>query len=189
VALTGPSGIGKTTTLDVIAGLFHPTRARIEVKGVALTDTQNHIAIPAHERKIGYVPQDSRLFPLHNVEENLRFGRPDEKAHLPFEEIVEQLGVAHLLHRKPDQLSGGEKQRVALGRSIFSEPNLLLCDEPFSALDDAGREALMKTLDQVSASLNLPMLIVTHRVDDAKDLTQSVLKLEGEKTIPATVIR
>jgi len=188
MALTGPSGIGKTTTLDIIAGLFHPGQARIEINGRILTDTQKKIALPAHERKIGYVPQDSLLFPQHTVKENLLFGRPHVDAHLVFEDIVESLGVVHLLHRKPDQLSGGERQRVALGRSVLSEPNLLLCDEPFSALDDDARESLTRTLADISTTLNLPMLIVTHRLDDAKELAQTVLRMEGEKKITAREI-
>jgi molybdate transport system ATP-binding protein len=188
VALTGPSGIGKTTTLDIVAGLLHPAQARIEVNGLILTDTEKKISLPAHERNIGYVPQDSLLFPLHTVKENLLFGRPDVGAHLAFEDIVERLGVTHLLHRKPQQLSGGERQRVALGRSVLSEPNLLLCDEPFSALDDDARESLMSTLEDIASTLNLPMLIVTHRLDDAKQLAQKVLKMEGEKKITAREI-
>lgn len=177
VALVGPSGAGKTTVLNAIAGLVTPQSGRIEVDGRVLFDSARGINLPAHHRRVGYVFQDARLFPHMDVRRNLRYGRHGGRgdAHrFELEAVVELLGIGALLDRRTANLSGGEAQRVAIGRALLSQPEILLFDEPLSALDEARREELIPWLQRVRDEVRLPMLYVSHRAEEVRRLASAV---------------
>lgn len=180
VALSGPSGAGKTSVLHAIAGLVRPLSGHIEVDGVCLFDGGRRIDLPPHRRRVGYVFQDTRLFPHLDVRRNLEYGR--HASHTPtrfgFNDVVELLGIAHLLARRPANLSGGEAQRVAMGRALLSQPALLLLDEPLSMLDQARREELIPYLQRVRDEIELPMLYVSHSDTEIARLTDAVHRLD-----------
>src|SRR4051812_9662482 len=142
VGLFGRSGCGKSTTIDLIAGLLEPDAGHVRLDGTTLVDTAAAVSVSAHRRRIGYVFQDARLFPHQTVTGNLRYGlkrAKDVEQRIGFDDVVALLGLGTLLERRPHQLSGGERQRVALGRALLSQPRLLLLDEPLAALDAARR--------------------------------------------------
>lgn len=174
LALTGPSGAGKTSVLNAIAGLVRPHSGRIEIDGRVLFDSAARIDVPAHRRRVGYVFQDARLFPHLDVLRNLRYGRHHNAATFELDHVVELLGIGALLQRRPANLSGGEAQRVAIGRALLSQPALLLFDEPLSALDEARREELIPWLQRVRDEVRLPMLYVSHTSDDVRRLAEVV---------------
>ena len=177
VALTGPSGAGKTTVLNAIAGLVKPRAGRIEVDGRVLFDSARGIDLPAHRRRVGYVFQDARLFPHLDVRGNLLYGRHAAAAAGPrfeLEAVVALLGIEALLQRRTANLSGGEAQRVAIGRALLSQPAILLFDEPLSALDQARREELIPWLQRVRDEVRLPMLYVSHHPDEVRRLADAV---------------
>ncbi len=180
VALTGPSGAGKTSVLNAIAGLLRPRAGRIVVDDRVLFDDARRIDLPAHRRRIGYVFQDARLFPHLDVRRNLGYGRHArrEVQAFAFDQVVELLGIAPLLARRPANLSGGEAQRVAIGRALLSQPALLLLDEPLSALDQARREELIPYLQRVRDDLAIPMLYVSHTLDDVRRIADEVHVLD-----------
>lgn len=180
VALVGPSGAGKTSVLNAIAGLVRPQAGRIAVEGRVLFDAAARVDVPAHKRRIGYVFQDARLFPHLDVAANLRYGRHGggEQARFAFDDIVALLGIGALLERRPRHLSGGEAQRVAIGRALLSQPALLLFDEPLSALDTARREELIPYLQRVRDELGLPMLYVSHREEEVRRIAEAVHVLD-----------
>jgi molybdate transport system ATP-binding protein len=183
-ALFGPSGAGKTSIVNAIAGLIQPREGRIVVEGCVLLDTASNIDVPAHKRRIACVFQDARLFPHMDVETNLLFGwRRAENPVEPQEikRISTMLGLDHLLERKPAKLSGGEKSRVALGRALLSSPSLLLLDEPLAALDEARKNEILPYLERLRAEV--PMLYVSHAVDEVLRLANNVVLLrEGRAT-------
>ena len=177
VALVGPSGAGKTTVLNAIAGLVAPRSGRIEVDGRTLFDSARGINLPAHRRRVGYVFQDARLFPHMDVRRNLLYGRHaarDQARTFELDSVVELLGIGALLDRRTANLSGGEAQRVAIGRALLSQPEILLFDEPLSALDEARREELIPWLLRVRDEIRLPMLYVSHRADEVRRLASAV---------------
>jgi molybdate transport system ATP-binding protein len=162
-ALVGPSGSGKTTTLHLIAGLLAPAPGRIVLRGNSLVDTRLGVRVAPHRRRIGLVFQEYRLFPHLTVEGNLRYGyqrRPG--ARIDLGHLIEVLELGSLLGRSPATLSGGQKQRVALGRALASDPELLLLDEPVSALDNALKASVLQYLLRIRAEYPLPTLLVTH---------------------------
>lgn len=185
VALTGHSGAGKTSVLNAIAGLATPAHGRIEIGGRVLFDSEAKVDVPAHLRQVGYVFQDARLFPHLRVRDNLRYGRrrpADRDAvpampHFAFDDVVGLLGIAPLLNRRPANLSGGEAQRVAIGRALLSQPRLLLLDEPLSSLDRARREELIPYLQRLRDETPLPMVYVSHSLDEVRRLTATVHEL------------
>ena len=180
-ALFGPSGAGKTSIVNAIAGLLKPREGRIAVGDDVLLDTETRIFVPPRERRIGYLFQDSRLFPHMDVETNLRFGwrRAAERAsEAEFARIVSLLGLGNLLARRPRNLSGGEKGRVALGRALLSSPRLLLLDEPLAALDAARRNEIMPYLERLRDEAALPMLYVSHSLDEVARLAGNVIVLK-----------
>lgn len=185
VALTGHSGAGKTSVLNAIAGLSTPAHGRIEIGRRVLFDSQAGIHVPAHRRDVGYVFQDARLFPHMRVRDNLRYGSrraamPDAVTAMPrfsFDDVVALLGIAPLLQRRPANLSGGEAQRVAIGRALLSQPRLLLLDEPLSSLDRARREELIPYLQRLRDETPLPMVYVSHSIDEVRRLTATVHEL------------
>jgi molybdate transport system ATP-binding protein len=178
-ALFGPSGAGKTTLVNAIAGIFRPREGRIAADGHVLLDTANGIFVPPRVRHIGYVFQDSRLFPHMSVENNLRFGwrraaaSPDEFAH-----VLDLLGLEPLLARRPAKLSGGEKSRVALGRALLASPQLLLLDEPLAALDAQRKSDILPYLEKLRDEAKLPMIYVTHSLDEVMRLADDLILLK-----------
>ncbi len=180
VALTGPSGAGKTTVLNAIAGLVTPRSGRIEIDGRVLFDRARGIDLPTYRRRIGYVFQESRLFPHLDVRRNLLYGRHGHGAEdrFGFDAVVELLGIGELLPRRTRNLSGGEAQRVAIGRALLSQPAILLFDEPLSALDQARREELIPYLQRVRDEIRLPMLYVSHHADEVKRLAEAIHPLD-----------
>lgn len=182
VALTGHSGAGKTSVLNAIAGLVKPVEGRIEIDRRVLFDGATGIDLPAHERHIGYVFQDARLFPHMDVRRNLVYGAArsagDVANGLAFDDIVQLLGIGALLRRRPENLSGGEAQRVAIGRALLSRPRILLLDEPLSSLDRARREELIPYLQRVRDEIRLPMVYVSHSLDEVHRLTDAVHQMD-----------
>jgi molybdate transport system ATP-binding protein len=165
-ALLGPSGAGKTRTLDIVAGLLVPDEGIVDIDGDVLTDTARHVIVPPHRRRVGYVFQDSRLFPHLTVRQNLEYGRWFARHRGPsvvtLETLVTLLDLGRLLGRHPAKLSGGERRRVALGRALLSNPRLLLLDEPLGSLELSRRQEVLPYLDTLIAELRLPMIYVTH---------------------------
>lgn len=178
-ALFGPSGAGKTTVLNAIAGLLTPQSGRIEIDGRCLFDSAANINVPVHRRRVGYVFQDARLFPHLDVHHNLLYGRHGHPSARGFEmdDVVELLGIGALLSRRTRNLSGGEAQRVALGRALLSQPSLLLMDEPLSALDQARREELIPYLQRVRDHTRLPIVYVSHHADEVRRIADVVHEL------------
>jgi molybdate transport system ATP-binding protein len=179
-ALFGRSGAGKTSVLDAVAGLLKPERGRIAVLDMLLFDSEAGVDIPPERRACGYVFQDARLFPHLDVAANLTFGRdlaPQERRWMAAEEAVEFLGIGHLLARMPRSLSGGEAQRVAIGRALLSGPSFLLMDEPLSSLDEDRREEIMRVIERVRDELRLPILYVSHDRAEVERLADQVVPL------------
>jgi molybdate transport system ATP-binding protein len=177
-ALFGPSGAGKTTILDAIAGLRTPRRGSIVIDDRVLFSTEAGINLPAHRRHIGYVPQDVALFPHMNVRRNLLYGRhpglsPD------LELVVGMLEIAPLLGRRVTDLSGGERQRVAVGRALMSGPSLLLLDEPLAAVDVPLRRRILPYLLRVRDELRIPIVYVSHDRAEAEELADVVVTIEN----------
>jgi molybdate transport system ATP-binding protein len=183
-ALFGPSGAGKTSLINMIAGLMKPDRGRIEVDGETLDDTARRIHVPAHRRRIGYVFQDARLFPHLSVAQNLDYGR--RMNGLPLD-AAEQTRIAQLLdlealrERRPGKLSGGEKQRVALGRALLSRPRLLLLDEPLGSLDEERKAEILPYLLRLRDQAGVPMVYVSHDADEVRRLATQVIRLQAGK--------
>ncbi|GHG95254.1 molybdenum ABC transporter ATP-binding protein [Comamonas sp. JC664] len=177
VAVMGRSGSGKTSLLEVLAGLRRGARGRVAVAGHVLLDSEARRDVPPEQRRMGYVPQDALLFPHLTAAQNVRFGaRPGRASRV--DEAVEILELAPLLHRYPATLSGGEKQRVALARALATDPALLLLDEPLAALDVALKERVLPYLLRVRDEARVPMLYVTHQLGEARVLAQEALLLE-----------
>jgi molybdate transport system ATP-binding protein len=184
VAFFGPSGSGKTSTLNMIAGLLSPDSGRIAIDGLVLFDTDERISIPTHKRKIAYVFQEHRLFPHLNVRKNLSYGRWMNGLHFDAKEdarIVGMLGIGHLLSRRPHGLSGGEKQRVAIGRALLSQPRLLLLDEPMASLDEKRKQELMPFLERLRDEAGVPFVYVSHVESEVRRLAKTVIHFADGK--------
>lgn len=183
LALFGRSGCGKTTLVNVIAGLIKADSSYIQIDGVVLEDSDSRVYVDAERRQIGYVFQDARLFPHLSIVENLSYGLRRAKMQPPrmtFSSVIALLGLEHLLDRRPHQLSGGERQRVALGRALLSQPRVLLLDEPLASLDAARREEVLPYLERLRDDLSIPMIYVSHQFDEVLRLaTHVVLMAEG----------
>jgi molybdate transport system ATP-binding protein len=184
--LFGASGSGKTSLVNMIAGLLRPDRGTISLDGEVLDDTTTAIHLPAWRRRIGYVFQDARLFPHLDVAHNLDYGRrmnrlDDDPAQRG--RVTELLDIGHLLDRRPGKLSGGERQRVALGRALLSKPRLLLLDEPLGALDEGRRAEILPYLVRLRDEARIPMVYVSHDPAELRQLaTQIVLLKDGRVT-------
>lgn len=176
IALSGHSGAGKTSVLHAIAGLVKPVSGHIRIDGRSLYDSEAGIDLPVHLRRVGYVFQDARLFPHLDVRANLQYGsHASTHGGAPgFGQVIELLGIAPLLQRRTANLSGGETQRVALGRALLSQPALLLLDEPLSMLDQSRREELIPYLQRVRDETTLPIVYVSHSAEEVKRLTDAV---------------
>ncbi|TBR12273.1 MAG: ATP-binding cassette domain-containing protein [Lysobacter sp.] len=183
IAIVGASGAGKTSLLHAIAGLLRPLDGTIRVGGLVLYDGARHVDVPVHRRRAGYVFQDGRLFPHCGVRGNLLYGarfapRVPPPRTFAFDEVVELLGLRLLLTRSTQALSGGEVQRIALGRALLSQPRLLLLDEPLSMLDFDRREELLPFLQRVRDECGLPMVYVSHVLDEVRRLADEVHVLQ-----------
>ncbi len=181
-ALFGPSGSGKTSVVNAVAGLLRPDAAHIVADGETLADTQNGVWIPAHRRQIGYVFQEPRLFPHMSVRQNLtyaqRFGGRSGRPGASFEAVVDMLGVEPLLQRQPSLLSGGEKQRVAIGRALLSHPRLLLMDEPLASLDEARKQEILPFIERLRDEALAPIIYVSHSHAEVRRLADSVVVMD-----------
>jgi molybdate transport system ATP-binding protein len=192
-ALFGPSGSGKTTIVGAIGGLVRFNHGRIVVQGQVLVDTKANVFVPKHKRRIGYVFQEGRLFPHLNVRQNLLFGRwftPRHDRKTSFDHIVDLLGIGHLLERRPSTLSGGEKQRVAIGRALLADPQLLLMDEPLASLDEARKAEIYPYIERLRDEGEVPIVLVSHSVAEIARLATSIVVLsEGQVTASGPVLR
>jgi molybdate transport system ATP-binding protein len=180
--LFGPSGAGKTSIINMIAGLFKPDRGRIVLEDEVLFDSAARIDVPAWRRRVGYVFQEGRLFPHMSVKRNLTYGRwmgghPDDPD--AFARAVDLLDIGHLLDRRPGKLSGGERQRVAVGRALLTRPRLLLLDEPLASLDAARKSDILPYLERLRDERSVPMIYVSHDAPEVKRIATRVVRLEG----------
>lgn len=185
-ALFGPSGSGKTTIINAIAGLLRPDRGRITIHDRAVFDSMKRINLAPRRRRVGYVFQDARLFPHLSVAANLFYGhkrcdRPMNKA--ACDDVIAMLGIGNLLSRRPNLLSGGEKQRVSLGRALLGNPEILLLDEPLSALDQGRKNEIIPYLENLRDTRQLPILYVSHAIDEVARLADHMVVMEGGKTL------
>ena len=187
-ALFGRSGAGKTTLVNLLAGLTRPDSGRIVVDGETLLDTTRRIDVPAHRRRIGYVFQEGRLFPHMSVRSNPLYGRrmlARGQRWGSLESTVDLLGIGHLLGRRPAGLSGGEKQRVALGRALLASPRLLLLDEPLAALDEARKADLLPYIERLRDEMRLPIVYVSHSLEEVARIADTMVVLAGGKAVAA----
>lgn len=189
-AVVGPSGAGKTALLESIAGL-RPARGRVVVAGTVLQETARGFLLPPERRRLGYVPQEGALFPHLSVRRNLLFGRPRdaEGDRGGLGAVVEALDLEPLLARYPRHLSGGERRRVALGRALLARPRLLLLDEPTAGLDPERSRRALAQVRSVQRELGVPLLVVTHRPEEAAALAEEVLVLEEGRVSDAGAVR
>jgi molybdate transport system ATP-binding protein len=185
-ALFGRSGSGKTTLVNIIAGLLRPERGQVVVDGTVLFDGEAGIDVPSHKRRIGYVFQEARLFPHLTVKHNLLYGRwftPKDARHVSLDEVVDLLGLKDLLERGTAQLSGGEKQRVAIGRALLCSPRLLLMDEPLASLDDARKSELLPFIERLRDDARVPIVYVSHAVPEVVRLATTLVLLSDGRVV------
>ncbi len=178
VSLFGPSGAGKTTILDAIAGLRNPSGGRIEIAGHVLFDDRRGINLPPQSRRVGYVPQDAALFPHMSVLRNVMYGTARGSS-MPREGVIQLLEIESLIGRGVDGLSGGERQRVAIARALMSGPNVLLLDEPLAAVDVKRRERILRYIQQVRDELQVPIVYVSHAAAEVQRMADRVIDLDG----------
>ena len=187
-ALFGRSGAGKTSLVNAIAGLIRPEHGRILLDDITLTDTERGVFVPARRRRIGYVFQEGRLFPHLSVKQNLLYGRrfarepsrPGEVEH-----VVELLGIGDLLTRRPANLSGGEKQRVAIGRALLAHPRLLVMDEPLASLDEARKAEILPYIERLRDETRVPIVYVSHQVAEVARLATTLVVLSEGRVAAA----
>ena len=187
LGLFGPSGSGKTSLLEAIAGIRTPDEGEIRVGDRRLFSSKDRINVPARDRHIGYVPQDALLFPHMNVTENIRYGehgagrRP--KPHRDFDALIAILDLEPLLDRRVQNLSGGEKQRVAMARALMTHPSILLLDEPLAAVDRERRELILPYVLRIRKGMHVPLIYVTHDASELKAIADRVLHLQGGRVV------
>ena len=187
-ALFGPSGSGKTSIVNMVAGLVSPDSGHIRINDHCLFDAEKKINLAPEKRRIGYVFQDGRLFPHLSVKSNLVYGMnlvPRSQRFVAFDAVVELLGISHLLDRRPSKLSGGEKQRVAIGRGLLTSPAMLLMDEPLASLDQDRKQEVMPFIIRMCREFSLPILYVSHSRDEITQLASKVILLKLGRTVAA----
>ncbi len=179
IVLTGPSGAGKTTTLNCISGLDHPDSGEILLNDRQLFQ-ENRKSLPVQKRNIGYVFQDYALFPHMTIRRNIKYGMKDNRL---VNTLVNVVGIDHILESYPAEISGGEKQRVALVRALATKPEALLLDEPFSSLDDKTKVECQNELLRLHAMWKIPIIMVTHDIQEAEKLGDRILRIEQGRII------
>ncbi len=186
-SLFGRSGAGKSTIIHMVAGTVTPDRGVIRVGDAVFFDKARGTDMPMEQRRVGYVFQDARLFPHMKVETNLRYGerRAGSDRRIGFDAVVGMLGIGHLLARRPHTLSGGERQRVAIGRALLSQPRLLLMDEPLAALDEQRKAEILPYLERLRDELHLPILYVSHSLEEVLRLSDTVAAMIDGRVIAA----
>ncbi len=192
LALCGPSGAGKTSLLDIIAGLRRPRAGRIAVDEAVFLDSARGIDVPTRLRRIGYVFQEARLFPHLSVAHNLTYGARFASrgpSLVAFAEVVALLGLEPLLARGPARLSGGEKQRVAIGHALLSNPRVLLMDEPLNAIDDARRHDILSLIETLRDAFAIPIIFVSHRVSEVERLASDIVAIEAGRLVEMRATR
>jgi molybdate transport system ATP-binding protein len=191
LALFGRSGSGKSVTLNLISGITRPDRGTVVLDGRVLVDTQKRIFVPKHQRRVGLVFQDAQLFPHFSVRRNLLFGRwfaPAFDHAITFEHVVETLGIGHLLERRPARLSGGEKQRVAIGRALLAAPRILLLDEPLASLDEERKQEILPLIERLRDEFKVPIVYVSHAIDEVARLANRVVVLQNGHIIASGAV-
>ena len=186
LALFGPSGAGKTSIVNMMAGLMSPDRGRVVIGDRDLFDSARKINTPPHRRRIGYIFQDARLFPHLSVKSNLNYGRklvPKEERYIRVADVVEVLGIGHLLDRRPHNLSGGEKQRTAIGRALLTSPRLLMMDEPLTSLDESRKAGILALIAEIPARFGVPVLYVSHSLEELQALSAQVVQVESGRAV------
>jgi len=179
LGLFGPSGSGKTTLLESIAGIRTPDAGEIRVADRLLFSSAQRLNVPPQGRRIGYVPQDVLLFPNMSVEGNILYGRGARESQETFASLMEILELQALLKRGVDRLSGGEKQRVAIARALMTRPAILLLDEPLAAVDRERRERILPYVLRIRREMHVPLIYVTHDVDEMRAIADRVLRLDA----------
>ncbi|MFM2480298.1 ATP-binding cassette domain-containing protein [Celerinatantimonas sp. YJH-8] len=187
-AIYGHSGAGKTSIINMLAGLLKPDLGSIVMQQRTLFDSEKRINLPPEQRQIGYIFQDKRLFNFMSVKRNLLFSGKTSYHSPQFNNIVELLGLSKLLNRAPGSLSGGEAQRVAIGRALLSNPKLLLLDEPMSFLDAQRKQELMAHLERIPQLLNVSLILVTHAADEIERLASQIYLIENGKVSPSETL-
>jgi molybdate transport system ATP-binding protein len=185
-ALFGRSGAGKTTIVNAVAGLVKPDRGKVTVNGDILFDSGQGLWLPPHNRRLGYIFQEDRLFPHLTVRQNLLYGRwfaPKNAANADYDHVVDMLGIGHLLARRPAMLSGGEKQRVAIGRALLSAPQMILADEPLASLDENRKAEILPYFERIRDEARLPVLYVSHSISEVARLATTVIVIDQGKTV------
>lgn len=191
-ALFGRSGAGKSSIVNMIAGLLKPARGRIEIDGRVLFDSEAGIDVPVHERRIGYVFQEGRLFPHLTVRRNLLYGHvlvPDAQLGPTLARIADLLGLQDLLERRPGDLSGGEKQRVAIGRALLTAPRVLLMDEPLASLDHFRKGEIMRYVERLRDEVGVPIIYVSHSIEEVTRLAEVMVVLSEGRVVASGAVR
>lgn len=190
-SLFGRSGSGKTTIIQIVAGSLRPDAGVVRVGGETFVDTAAGISLPIEKRRVGYVFQDARLFPHLSVTGNLRYGERRARGEkvIGFDAVVEMLGIAGLLGRRPHTLSGGEKQRVAIGRALLAQPRLLLMDEPLASLDEQRKAEILPYIERLREELRLPVLYVSHAIEEVLQLSDMMVAVRDGRVVAAGPLR
>jgi len=185
-ALFGRSGAGKTSVVNMVAGLVRPDRGRVIVNGQTYFDSQSRIDIQPEKRRFGYIFQDGRLFPHLSVKSNLTYGlrlTSHSERYVKFDQVVELLGIEHLLNRRPARLSGGEKQRVAIGRALLTSPHLMLMDEPLASLDEERKAEVLPFIAKLPRAFSVPILYVSHSMDEILNLADNLVIMDSGRAV------
>jgi molybdate transport system ATP-binding protein len=190
-ALFGPSGAGKTSIVNMVAGLTKPDRGNIRINGITVFDSDKGIDLRPEKRRIGYVFQDGRLFPHLSVRSNLKYGMkliPSSQRFVDFDQVVDMLGIEHLLERRPAKLSGGEKQRVAIGRALLTNPLMLLLDEPLASLDLTRKREILPFIQRMCKEFERPILYVSHDRNEILQLASQLVVLANGRVIESAPV-
>jgi molybdate transport system ATP-binding protein len=185
-AFFGRSGSGKTSLVNIIAGVVRPDRGRIVLDDTPLVDTERGLFVPKYRRRVGYVFQEGRLFPHLTVRQNLLFGRwftPARERHISLDQVLDLLDIGPLLDRRPGGLSGGEKQRVAIGRALLTSPRLLLMDEPLASLDDSRKQEILPFIERLRDQAQVPIVYVSHSLPEVARLATTVVVLQDGRIV------